>query len=129
MRVTLPLVITTLLGPSLAADCFRDAGQDILSSDIEIAIDDVDSGNLNNAVFPLELKASHFHFVNRGGAKICIENNFLFDNTHVSQADIVAAARNIRDECGRFGGTSQIHSDSGLAVDVVICPRDSSHCT
>ncbi|KAF5697053.1 hypothetical protein FGLOB1_13046 [Fusarium globosum] len=120
MRFTLSLVLPTLLGSSLAADCFRDNGQDILSSDIEFAIDDVDSGNIENVVFPLEVKASSFFRITHGGAVISISNRFLFDNTHVSQADIVSAARNIRDECGRFGGKQQIHGDSGLTIDVSI---------
>ncbi|KAF5612224.1 hypothetical protein F25303_14393 [Fusarium sp. NRRL 25303] len=120
MRFTLSLVLATLSGACLAANCFRDNGQDILSSDIEVAIDDVDSGNIKNVVFPFEVKASSFFRITRGSAVLSISNHFLFDNTHVSQTGIVSAARNIRDECGRFGGKQQIHGDSGLAIDVTI---------
>jgi hypothetical protein len=59
-----------------------------------------------------------------GGPIVCINNDFLFDNTHVALSDVIAALTETIQQCCTgttcTGGTFQVKGDTGLATDIVL---------
>ena len=63
---------------------------------------------------------------NRGEARICAQNRYYADNTHVKRWEAGWAANVVRNECCPGspsycgGGMQQGHGDSGLAIDISV---------
>ncbi|KAI0596005.1 hypothetical protein F4775DRAFT_566978 [Biscogniauxia sp. FL1348] len=99
------------------ADCWN--GGSINTDDIQNLGSSRQSAGGNNYV-----PAASWVSYTWGSAKVCVLNNYLFDNTHVSDWEIgwgVLAVRNdccFTPYCG--GGLQQGHGDSGLAVNIVV---------
>ncbi|KAI5921391.1 hypothetical protein F4810DRAFT_712645 [Camillea tinctor] len=106
-------------GSALAkrANCYN--GGSINTDDIQNLGSSKQSSGGNNYV-----PAASWVSYTWGSAKACVLNNYLFDNTHVSDWEIgwgVLAVRNdccFTPYCG--GGLQQGHGDSGLAVNIVV---------
>jgi hypothetical protein len=57
--------------------------------------------------FPFLIEASHTASFSVGSAIACLENGFLFENTHIAQSDLAFAVQNILDQCDNGDGTSK----------------------
>lgn len=104
MRFTTAFALVNLFSSSHALGCFSDRKANIAIDAVQALINNVGSNNFDPPLdFPIEVKAQHLIGGETQGVKFCIENNFLFDNTHVAQGDIISALEAIRDDCDRFG--------------------------
>ncbi|KAJ2981345.1 hypothetical protein NQ176_g2084 [Zarea fungicola] len=61
-----------------------------------------------------------------GGAKVCVMNPWLFENTHISLGDVGYATNYMINACGAYGGHFLIQGDSGLNIDVYLQPLSGS---
>ncbi|KAG4267498.1 hypothetical protein FPRO04_12821 [Fusarium proliferatum] len=129
MRFTTAFALVNLFSSSHALGCFSDRKANIAIDAVQALINNVGSNNFDPPLdFPIEVKAQHLIGGETQGVKFCIENNFLFDNTHVAQGDIISALETIRDDCDRFGGKRQAHGDTGLPVDITLTTSSGSPC-
>ncbi|KAF7563701.1 hypothetical protein G7046_g391 [Stylonectria norvegica] len=117
----------TLPGAAFAANCFTGSFGSMSSAD-EWAIRDDVANNVKGWGWPIEAVASHSYAFEHGSVQFCIKNDYSFDNTHVSQGDVVYAIGNIIEQCGELGGTYEVKGDSGLKVDVDILPSSYGGC-
>ncbi|KAI0403201.1 hypothetical protein F4802DRAFT_572724 [Xylaria palmicola] len=105
--------------PALAkrANCY--GGGAINTQDIENLGNQLQSKGGNNYV----PKTSYVSYT-LGSTKVCILNNYLFDNTHVSDWEAGWGTLAVRNDCCYTpycgGGLQQGHGDSGLAVNIVV---------
>ncbi|KAF9775354.1 hypothetical protein IL306_006530 [Fusarium sp. DS 682] len=123
MRLEIPLVLASILGSAYAVIPFTCFGghATIPVDEIQKLRDQLANNDFSPPIdFPTELKAQQQLTVHLDTAKVCVENNFLFDNTHVAQNDVVDAVQILLDECRGFGGRAQIKGDSGLNCNVLV---------
>ncbi|KAJ3536147.1 hypothetical protein NM208_g6842 [Fusarium decemcellulare] len=121
---TFALISPSFLGSAIAADCFPGSGSGVNPDDVQRIAEVIRQNAFNTPeTFPMEIKAQHEFGFTVGSARFCLTNEFLFDNTHVSQGDLVFAVQNLHDH-GHF----QVKGDTGLATDVVIASASSGFC-
>ncbi|KAH8667089.1 hypothetical protein BX600DRAFT_463151 [Xylariales sp. PMI_506] len=114
------------LGIALAATCISPDGNDAISiDDAQQALTILANNELDPPIdYPLYLEASHSREFDVNTVNMCIGNDYLFENTHVAQSDMINAIQDIIDQCytgGDFyGGTYQILGDSGLPTQLYI---------
>ncbi|KFY42140.1 hypothetical protein V494_02574 [Pseudogymnoascus sp. VKM F-4513 (FW-928)] len=89
-------------GAAFAATCYSGSFGSMSSSD-EWAIRDDVANNVKGWGWPIEVVAASSYAFTHGSVQFCISNDYLFDNTHVAQGDVVGAINNIIDQCGELG--------------------------
>lgn len=124
LRSSILAFAASLAPVAMAADCF--SGSNVSANDIRMLGDLFANNNLNPPVDSsgVLLRAQDVFSVSQGSAKMCLYNNFLFDNTHDSLADIAGGVYDIAnqccsgDQCG--GGVYTVTGDSGLTTRLQI---------
>ncbi|KAF2258538.1 hypothetical protein CC78DRAFT_478435 [Lojkania enalia] len=101
---------------TISADCR--GGGDINTPDIESLFNSLQSRGGDRY-----LPSTSWVSTTLGSARVCVYNNYIFENTHVSNWEIGWGVRSVREQCCFTpycgGGTQQGHGDSGLAVNIV----------
>ncbi|KAH8693364.1 hypothetical protein GQ44DRAFT_792468 [Phaeosphaeriaceae sp. PMI808] len=99
----------------ILANC--NGGGDINTADIEALANSLQNSNVNNYL----PKQSGLYWT-RGSTRVCVRNNYIFENTHVSNWEVGWGAKSVRNACcfNQFcgGGSETGHGDSGLAVSI-----------
>jgi hypothetical protein len=112
----------------LAADCTSNpvGGKQMITEDITTLANDISNHNLASGSItdPAELKASHSISFEHGTVRFCIENDFLFENTHLAFGDIASAAQDVASQCCSGeqcnGGKFTIKGDTGLSTIMTV---------
>ena len=127
---TLALALTYSISSASAANC-EDNGT-FQTSDANTLVNQIQTNSIPNATIsssvPLKATSSKRFASNAAnsntGPVFCLNNNFLFDNTHDALSDIASAASDIVSQCctsdSCTGGTFQIKGDTGLDTDLVL---------
>lgn len=87
---------------AFAATCFSGSFGSMSSSD-EWAIRDDVANNVKGWGWPIEVVADHQYAFTHESVQFYVTNDYLFDNTHICQGDVVGAINNIVDQCGELG--------------------------
>jgi hypothetical protein len=89
----------------LAADCTTQANfasaESFDLTDAQTLQQNIVSDNFNPPLnFPIPAQSTSHSTLSFGSATACIENQFLFENTHLAQSDVAFAIQDIIDQCG-----------------------------
>lgn len=113
------ILATFLASTTYALQCQTEAALNL--NDVTNLINDLNSNNINPPESDpgfVSLTAFSNFAVQQGTAKICCENQFLFENTHFKLSDMAFAAQVVENSCGSGGGFTNIQGDSGLQLVV-----------
>lgn len=128
LTVLATLAITQL---AVAQNCFPGGqGSNVNGNDLSSLANSIANDNLDPRLpnpFPLN-RLSTQSFVNNN-AGVCVENDFVFENTHVFLADTANAAQSIFNKCNAQGGQQTIKGDSGLNVVVTVFQPGHFDCS
>jgi hypothetical protein len=129
MQLHITAALLALASLASAQTCFN--AQDIDSNDFSGLISSVNNNNITPHVdnpFALNHKSSQ-QFA-QGTAEFCVQNKFIFENTHVSLSTIANAAQQIFNNCGggSQGGVSTIQGDSGLDLTFQVFRTGTETC-
>lgn len=128
------LATCAFVGNVMAGGCISNSpvNQAFSLADGQALLSDFQTGNINGFSDDFPLNALSFETETTGSAKVTIENDFLFENTHVFFSSVASAVQQILDQCCEgstqdpcFGGKVTIQGDSGLDVDVTLSDINS----
>lgn len=130
---TLVLGMSALLGLASASGPVCDGSSSINTIDIlNLAVSTNGNSFSPSESDPFSLEANHHHSFSQGTAQICIEDDFLFENTHVALASAAQGALSIVQQCcGNnattcAGGHTNVGGDDGLSTILTIIPSTSA---
>jgi hypothetical protein len=108
--------LCTLAPTAFAQSCFSGSqGSNVNSGDFSSLASDIANDNFNPQVAnPFALNAVSSQSFTLGSAGVCVENDFIFENTHVFLSDVASGAQSVFNQCNAQGGQTTIHGDSGL---------------
>ena len=128
---TIALALAASAPLCLAATC--QSNGNFQTVDATTLLGQIQGNTIPNVSIPSSIEVDATHSVKfgsdaansgTGGPIVCINNDFLFDNTHVAISDIIAAVSETIQQCCTAdtctGGVFQVKGDTGLATDMVL---------
>lgn len=127
--VAAAVVLTSYASLSMAQSCTN--AQDINPGDFSALISDVANDAFNPPLAnPFALNAESSQSFTLGTAFFCVQNRFIFENTHVFLSTVSGAAQQIFNNCGggQQGGSNIIQGDSGLNLTFFVTRTGTESC-